>query len=77
MKQITYKWFSEHLQNIFNRVECPQAYYVLSDSLEVHCGNENDCNVDYCRDHNIPIYNLSRDGGTIVCCDGTIGVALF
>lgn len=76
MEQITYQWFSEHKQEVFAG-EMPKAYCVVSDKLEVHIGNAEDCDVAYCQEHGIPVYDLGRTGGTIVCCDGTIGVALI
>lgn len=74
--RITYQQFVQNLHKIFN-TEYVQAYCVISEGLEVHTGNENDCNYEYCEQHNIPVYDLHRSGGTIVCCDGTIGVALI
>lgn len=76
MKQVTYKWCSEHAQEYFNG-EIPKVYYVISESLEVHKGNADDCNLEYCKEHNIPVYDLGRCGGTIVCNDGTIGFSLL
>lgn len=76
MEYTTYKWCSENVCNM-KKFTYPKVLCVLSDKIEVHTGTQNDCNLEYCKEHNIPVYNLNRAGGTIVCCNGTIGIATF
>lgn len=38
-------------------------------------GWEDDINLEYCEANGIPVYNQNRNGGTIVCAKGNIGIA--
>lgn len=40
--------------------------------IEVSFGSQNDINIKYCKKHNIPCYNLNRDGGCIIHFVGNI-----
>lgn len=37
-------------------------------------GWEDDLNLDWCKEHDIPVYNQNRNGGTIVCAEGNIEI---
>lgn len=74
MNKVTLQWFNEHMQDIFNG-ECPKVYYCVHERTEVNYGDQEDCNLDYCREHYIPAYMMERGGGTIVCSCGNIGIS--
>lgn len=73
METNTLYYFYNNIQNIFN-ASVPKIYYVVHSQTEINTGNENDCNLQYCIDNKIPVYKMNRDGGTIVCSKGNIGV---
>jgi lipoate-protein ligase A len=76
MEFTTYKWMSEHMNDMFASQKT-KSWCIVSEQTEVHYGNNNDCDLEYCKQNNIPVYNIDRCGGTIVCSPGTIGVALI
>jgi len=76
MEKVTLQWFNEHILDIFDG-ECPKAYYCVHENTEVNYGNENDCDLDYCREHNIKSFMMQRGGGTIVCSAGNIGISVI
>ncbi len=42
-----------------------------------YSGRAEDINLDYCTEHNIPVYNQNRKGGTIVCSPGNVGLGII
>ena len=52
--------------------------FIHHKQIEVAYGGwEEDADLDYCAEHNIPVYNQNRNGGTIVCCPGNIGLGII
>lgn len=76
MEKVTLKYFNENLHNIFN-LENPKAYYCVHEQTEVNTGMQDDCDMQYCEEHNIPVYLMERSGGTIVCSKGNIGISVI
>ena len=74
MQKVTLEWFNKHIFDIFNG-ECPKVYYCVHNQTEVNYGNNNDCDLEYCKQHSIPAYMMERNGGTIVCSKGNIGIS--
>lgn len=74
MEIVTLEWAYNNKQTIITG-ECPKAYCVLHKQTEVNYGTQNDCDLEYCREHNIPAYLMDRGGGTIVCAAGNIGIS--
>lgn len=74
MEKVTLQWFNEHIQDIFTG-ECPKVYYCVHETTEINYGDQNDCDLEYCKEHNIPTYMMKRGGGTIVCSKGNIGIS--
>lgn len=73
MEIVTLDYAYSNKQNIING-ECPKVYCAIHKQTEVNYGTQNDCDLDYCREHNIPAYLMDRGGGTIVCSAGNIGI---
>lgn len=48
----------------------------IYEETQVNYGGD-DCNIEYCREHNIPCYKSRDDGGCIVNGPGTINIADF
>lgn len=59
----------ENLDTIFESVG---TFYVVHTRDEVSYGNENDIDLNYCEEHNIPAFNIKRDGGCIVHCKDNV-----
>lgn len=76
MEKVTLKYFNENLHNIFN-LDNPKAYYCVHEQTEVNTGMQDDCDMQYCKEHNIPVYLMERSGGTIVCSKGNIGISVI
>lgn len=74
MEKITLNYVSKHLQDILNN-PTPKVYYVIHEETEINTGQQNDYNEEYCQKYSIPIYKMNREGGTIVCSAGNIGVS--
>lgn len=74
MEKVTLQWFNEHIADIFDG-ECPKVYYCVHENTEVNYGDQNDCDLEYCREHKINAFMMSRNGGTIVCSKGNIGIS--
>lgn len=64
MIHTTVKEFAENIDKIFSSNN--SGYIAVSEFTEATYGNQNDCDFEYCKEHNIPVYNVKRDGGTIV-----------
>lgn len=66
MERTTIKHFKEtYIDTNFQDVtEC--RYYAVQTEDEVSYGKQQDVNFEYCQQHNIPMYDLKRDGGCIV-----------
>ena len=75
MERSTLKQFKENIvdKNFegINDYRC----IVIQDKNEVSYGKENDVNFEYCEEHNIPCYDLQRDGGCIVHFTGVVAWA--
>ncbi len=76
MKKVTLKYFNKNLRSIFN-LETPKAYYCVHEQTEVNTGMQDDCDMQYCEEHSIPVYLMERSGGTIVCSKGNIGISVI
>lgn len=74
MEKVTLKFFNENITNIFDG-ECPKIYYCVHENTEVNYGREEDCDLEYCKEHGIEAFQMKRDGGTIVCSKGNIGIS--
>ena len=75
MIRTTVKDFSENIDKILNSNN--SGYIAVSEFTEATYGNQNDCDFEYCKEHNIPVYNVKRDGGTIVYAKGTVNIAMI
>ena len=51
--------------------------FIIHQNTEVGYGFDNDVNLEYCEKNNIPCYDQKRNGGTIVCSAGNIGIAFI
>lgn len=76
MEKVTLKYFNENLHNIFS-LNNPKAYYCVHEQTEVNTGIQDDCDMQYCKEHGIPVYLMERCGGTIVCSKGNIGISVI
>ncbi len=76
MKRFTLKEFSENTQDIIS-VNKNVAFITVNPVTEINYGDENDCDLEWAKEHNIPAYNAHRGGGTIVCSKGNVGVAII
>lgn len=65
-------WFSNIPSYLQNEEEV--FGYSIQEQTEVTYGFDNDCNIDWCEEHNIPVYNLGCDGGCIVHTKDNIGL---
>ena len=74
MEKVTLKYFNENLYDIFNS-ENSKVYYCVHEQTEVNAGVQNDCDMQYCKEHDIPVYLMERCGGTIVCSKGNVGIS--
>ena len=75
MIRTTVKDFSENIDKILNSNN--SGYIAISEFTEATYGNQNDCDFEYCKEHNIPVYNVKRDGGTIVYAKVTVNIAMI
>ena len=75
IQHTTLKEFAENIDKIF--ASNNSGYIVVSESTEVEIGNQNDCDFEYCKEHNIPVYDIKRDGGTIVYTKGAVSIAMI
>ena len=74
MKQVTLKFFKENIvDKNFNIDDC--EYFAVQEQTEVSCGFQDDVNREYCREHEIPVLDLKRDGGAIVHFSGNVAWA--
>ena len=64
------------LENIETYKQDKQEHFtiVVQDETEVTYGFDKDCNIDYCIEHNIPVFDRKGTGGCIVHCKGSIGI---
>lgn len=76
MKRFTLKEFSENIQEIIS-ANNNIAFITINPVTEVNYGDENDCDLKWAKEHNIPCYNAHRGGGTIVCSKGNVGIAII
>lgn len=53
-----------------------KGMYVVYDDTYVVCGNHEKPNYDYIQEHNIKIFDIATEGGTIVVSSGDIGFGL-
>ena len=51
--------------------------FVVGKTTEVHYGFDKDIDFEYCDKHNIPYYNLQRNGGTIVSAAGNLSIGFL
>lgn len=65
-------WF-EHIQTYLQHKE-EHLCYSVQEQTEVTYGSQNDCDLEYCEEHNIPAYNLRGQAGCIVHPQGNIGI---
>lgn len=72
LKTTIKSWYDKQSYYIQNRIE--HFEIGISQQTEVSFGWENDVNTEYCDQHNIPYYNMNRDGGTIVHFEGNIAL---
>lgn len=65
------------IENIVSKNFPNQSYCVcvVHNETEVSYGKQNDVNFEYCEEHNIPCYDLKRDGGAIVYFNGNVSWA--
>lgn len=74
MEKITLKYGFDNLLTKY-LIEERNTVLVVHEQTEVSYGNQNDINLEYCESHNIPAYNLQRDGGCIVYAKGNVSFA--
>lgn len=74
MEKITLKYGFDNLLTKY-LAEPYNCVLVVNEQTEVTCGGQNDVNFEYCEEHNIPVYNLQRDGGAIVYFAGNVSWA--
>lgn len=68
------KTWCERLPELLASGEECLALIIHPDTEIATGGWEDDVDTEYCETHNIPVYNQNRNGGTIVCCGGSIGL---
>ena len=67
-------FYNNQLDLFLNPTE-EKAMYIVYDSTEITYGSANDCDIDWCKDSNIPAYDIQRSGGCIVSAKGNITMA--
>lgn len=67
---------AEFLNNIDEYKTDKQEHFtlVVQEQDEVTYGFDKDCDIQYCIDNNIPVYDRKAAGGTIVHAKGSIGI---
>ena len=73
MKNISLQYLSENLDTLLAQVG-NNCLIVSFDTSEITYGDIDDYNSEYITQNNIPLYDIARDGGTIVHSPGDIGV---
>jgi len=68
------KTWCENLQQLLTDKQ-EHFEVMVHKETEVAYGWDEDFNKKYCDEHNIPYYAQKRDGGTIICAKGNIGIA--
>ena len=74
MEEITLQYACDNLISRYF-VEKQNTAFVEHKQTEVSYGTENDVDLEYCKDHDIPCYNLHRSGGSIVYFKGNVSWA--
>lgn len=71
--------FEDWCDNLPNMLTDGQMHIGICeyDKTIVGHGWENDIDREYCRQNNIPILEMNRNGGTIVFCKGAVGSAII
>ena len=69
MKLETFEDGIAHLKYLLKHPKHDNSY-VIVDKTSVNYSNENECNIEYCLEHNIPITFLRRSGSTFVLQKG-------
>lgn len=76
MNRLTLQEFSENTQAIIAQ-SMNVGYLTVNPVTEINYGDENDCDLEWAREHGIPAYDAHRGGGTIVCSKGNIGLVFI
>ncbi len=73
IEKITRKQFYDNIDNFINGEENKTLYWVYDDTA-VNYGNQKDCNLEWCKEHNIEANDAKRNGGCIVSAKGNINM---
>jgi len=73
MEKLTLKEFVEQLDT-FLSPDKPREIYIQYEQTEINYGIENDCDLEWCKEHNIPAYFIGREDGCCVNAAGNINI---
>ena len=68
------EWFENIGTYLANKEE--HLCYAVQDQTEITYGLEGDCDTEWCRQHNVPAYNIQSSGGCIVHPKGNVSVGI-
>lgn len=73
IEKVTIDFFYEHIDE-FLASEDTKTWYWIHTRTSVNHGYKNDCNFQWCKDNNIPVYDAKRGAGCIVSAAGNISL---
>lgn len=73
LEKITIEQFYTNIDD-FLVSSVSKTWYWIHSQTSVNYGYKNDCNIEWCKENNIPVYNAKRGAGCIVSAPGNISL---